>query len=259
MFICNGSLPEGEHKKFRTVLLNDCKKHIFTSLGLICHAECELTSLSCCFSHKILSSLSLGKFSCTEVIEVTVLMKELNLIFNVDKDAHELQWLCLLVHFQVGEDSRHSGPPVLPRPSSTFNTVSRAQYQDVVPVGTSTYGLFSEKYSVTECVTSVCTEGFFIWLGWVEVMICMLWAIIQLQPSGIALKSVYTELNNWCKNSTCAELPNPPYSKWCQRDEDSELSWVLIGHRVFPSDITELLGICFGRSPERVNQLGISH
>lgn len=91
MFICNGSLPEGEHKKFRTVLLNDCKKHIFTSLGLICHAECELTSLSCCFSHKILSSLSLGKFSCTEVIEVTVLMKELNLIFNVDKDAHELQ------------------------------------------------------------------------------------------------------------------------------------------------------------------------
>ncbi|KAJ7418136.1 E3 ubiquitin-protein ligase HECW2-like isoform X1 [Willisornis vidua] len=35
---------------------------------------------------------------------------------------------------EVGEDSRHSGPPVLPRPSSTFNTVSRAQYQDVVPV-----------------------------------------------------------------------------------------------------------------------------
>ncbi|KFP51879.1 E3 ubiquitin-protein ligase HECW2, partial [Cathartes aura] len=34
---------------------------------------------------------------------------------------------------EVGEDSRHSGPPVLPRPSSTFNTV-RAQYQDVVPV-----------------------------------------------------------------------------------------------------------------------------
>uniref|UniRef100_A0A8C2Y885 HECT-type E3 ubiquitin transferase n=1 Tax=Coturnix japonica TaxID=93934 RepID=A0A8C2Y885_COTJA len=35
---------------------------------------------------------------------------------------------------EVGEDSRHAGPPVLPRPSSTFNTVSRAQYQDVVPV-----------------------------------------------------------------------------------------------------------------------------
>ncbi|XP_025065734.1 E3 ubiquitin-protein ligase HECW2 [Alligator sinensis] len=35
---------------------------------------------------------------------------------------------------EVGEDSRHSGPPVLPRPSSTFNTVSRAQYQDIVPV-----------------------------------------------------------------------------------------------------------------------------
>ncbi|EPQ12278.1 E3 ubiquitin-protein ligase HECW2 [Myotis brandtii] len=38
--------------------------------------------------------------------------------------------LCL----QVGEDSRHAGPPVLPRPSSTFNTVSRPQYQDMVPV-----------------------------------------------------------------------------------------------------------------------------
>uniref|UniRef100_A0A2I3HGJ1 HECT-type E3 ubiquitin transferase n=2 Tax=Nomascus leucogenys TaxID=61853 RepID=A0A2I3HGJ1_NOMLE len=35
---------------------------------------------------------------------------------------------------EVGEDSRHAGPPVLPRPSSTFNTVSRPQYQDVVPV-----------------------------------------------------------------------------------------------------------------------------
>ncbi|XP_069471819.1 E3 ubiquitin-protein ligase HECW2 isoform X2 [Ambystoma mexicanum] len=35
---------------------------------------------------------------------------------------------------EVGEDARHSGPPVLPRPSSTFNTVSRTQYQDVVPV-----------------------------------------------------------------------------------------------------------------------------
>uniref|UniRef100_A0A8C8R6B2 HECT-type E3 ubiquitin transferase n=1 Tax=Pelusios castaneus TaxID=367368 RepID=A0A8C8R6B2_9SAUR len=35
---------------------------------------------------------------------------------------------------EVGEDSRHSGPPVPPRPSSTFNTVSRAQYQDMVPV-----------------------------------------------------------------------------------------------------------------------------
>ncbi|XP_060112871.1 E3 ubiquitin-protein ligase HECW2 [Heteronotia binoei] len=35
---------------------------------------------------------------------------------------------------EVGEDARHSGPPVLPRPSSTFNTVNRAQYQDMVPV-----------------------------------------------------------------------------------------------------------------------------
>uniref|UniRef100_A0A670YFF8 HECT-type E3 ubiquitin transferase n=1 Tax=Pseudonaja textilis TaxID=8673 RepID=A0A670YFF8_PSETE len=35
---------------------------------------------------------------------------------------------------EVGEDSRHSGPPVLPRPSSTFSAVSRAQYQDMVPV-----------------------------------------------------------------------------------------------------------------------------
>ncbi|XP_066543425.1 E3 ubiquitin-protein ligase HECW2 isoform X2 [Amia ocellicauda] len=34
----------------------------------------------------------------------------------------------------VGDDSRHAGPPVLPRPSSTFNTVSRNQYQDLVPV-----------------------------------------------------------------------------------------------------------------------------
>nr|XP_014340248.1 PREDICTED: E3 ubiquitin-protein ligase HECW2 isoform X2 [Latimeria chalumnae]XP_014340249.1 PREDICTED: E3 ubiquitin-protein ligase HECW2 isoform X2 [Latimeria chalumnae] len=35
---------------------------------------------------------------------------------------------------EVGDDSRHLGPPVLPRPSSTFNTVARNQYQDVVPV-----------------------------------------------------------------------------------------------------------------------------
>ncbi|XP_041118292.1 E3 ubiquitin-protein ligase HECW2-like isoform X5 [Polyodon spathula] len=34
----------------------------------------------------------------------------------------------------VGDESRHSGPPVLPRPSSTFNTVNRNQYQDLVPV-----------------------------------------------------------------------------------------------------------------------------
>ncbi|KAL0626510.1 E3 ubiquitin-protein ligase HECW2, partial [Plecturocebus cupreus] len=38
---------------------------------------------------------------------------------------------------EVGEDSRHAGPPVLPRPSSTFNTVSRPQYQDMVPVESS--------------------------------------------------------------------------------------------------------------------------
>uniref|UniRef100_A0A674AXN2 HECT-type E3 ubiquitin transferase n=1 Tax=Salmo trutta TaxID=8032 RepID=A0A674AXN2_SALTR len=37
---------------------------------------------------------------------------------------------------EVGEHPRHSGggPPVMPRPSSTFTTVSRTQYQDVVPV-----------------------------------------------------------------------------------------------------------------------------
>ncbi|XP_069839689.1 E3 ubiquitin-protein ligase HECW2 isoform X2 [Dendropsophus ebraccatus] len=36
---------------------------------------------------------------------------------------------------EVGEDTRHSGPPVLPRPSSTFNTVTRSHYQDTMPVG----------------------------------------------------------------------------------------------------------------------------
>ncbi|XP_072274942.1 E3 ubiquitin-protein ligase HECW2 [Pyxicephalus adspersus] len=36
---------------------------------------------------------------------------------------------------EVGEDTRHSGPPVLPRPSSTFNTVTRSHYQDMIPVG----------------------------------------------------------------------------------------------------------------------------
>ncbi|XP_065807989.1 E3 ubiquitin-protein ligase HECW2 isoform X1 [Labrus bergylta] len=34
----------------------------------------------------------------------------------------------------VGEDPRHAGPPVLPRPSSTFSSTSRGQCQDVVPV-----------------------------------------------------------------------------------------------------------------------------
>ncbi|XP_071002576.1 E3 ubiquitin-protein ligase HECW2-like isoform X1 [Oncorhynchus clarkii lewisi] len=36
----------------------------------------------------------------------------------------------------VGDHSRHSGggPPVMPRPSSSFTPVSRTQYQDVVPV-----------------------------------------------------------------------------------------------------------------------------
>ncbi|XP_028985877.1 E3 ubiquitin-protein ligase HECW2 [Betta splendens] len=34
----------------------------------------------------------------------------------------------------VGEDPRHTGPPVLPRPSSTFTSASRGQCQDVVPV-----------------------------------------------------------------------------------------------------------------------------
>ncbi|XP_017281828.1 E3 ubiquitin-protein ligase HECW2 isoform X2 [Kryptolebias marmoratus] len=35
---------------------------------------------------------------------------------------------------QVGEDPRHPGPPVLPRPSSTFTSTNRGQYQEVVPV-----------------------------------------------------------------------------------------------------------------------------
>ncbi|XP_070711561.1 E3 ubiquitin-protein ligase HECW2 [Pempheris klunzingeri] len=34
----------------------------------------------------------------------------------------------------VGEDHRHAGPPVLPRPSSTFTSANRGQCQDVVPV-----------------------------------------------------------------------------------------------------------------------------
>ncbi|XP_070786535.1 E3 ubiquitin-protein ligase HECW2 [Enoplosus armatus] len=34
----------------------------------------------------------------------------------------------------VGEDPRHAGPPVLPRPSSTFASANRGQCQDVVPV-----------------------------------------------------------------------------------------------------------------------------
>ncbi|KAM5152312.1 E3 ubiquitin-protein ligase HECW2 isoform 1-T2 [Mantella aurantiaca] len=36
---------------------------------------------------------------------------------------------------EVGEDARHSGPPVLPRPSSTFNTVTRSHCPDMIPVG----------------------------------------------------------------------------------------------------------------------------
>ncbi|XP_041821909.1 E3 ubiquitin-protein ligase HECW2 isoform X2 [Chelmon rostratus] len=34
----------------------------------------------------------------------------------------------------VGEDPRHAGPPVVPRPSSTFSSANRGQCQDVVPV-----------------------------------------------------------------------------------------------------------------------------
>lgn len=115
----------------------------------------------------------------------------------------ERRSLWLLEHFQVGEDSRHSGPPVLPRPSSTFNTVSRAQYQDVVPVGMSAHGLFTEKFSVTECVVSVCTAGFFIWLGWVEVISCY----DCFCPSAFPSRSVATCRNNNTK-SVCAEPNN---------------------------------------------------
>ncbi|KAJ8252809.1 hypothetical protein GJAV_G00205860 [Gymnothorax javanicus] len=35
---------------------------------------------------------------------------------------------------EVGDDPRHSAPPVMPRPSSTFSSVNRAQCQDLVPV-----------------------------------------------------------------------------------------------------------------------------
>lgn len=35
----------------------------------------------------------------------------------------------------MGEDPRHAGPPVLPRPSSTFTSANRRDCQDVVPVG----------------------------------------------------------------------------------------------------------------------------
>ncbi|XP_077461798.1 E3 ubiquitin-protein ligase HECW2 [Stigmatopora argus] len=34
----------------------------------------------------------------------------------------------------VGEESRHAGPPILPRPSNTFSSASRGQVPDVVPV-----------------------------------------------------------------------------------------------------------------------------
>ncbi|XP_071320668.1 E3 ubiquitin-protein ligase HECW2 isoform X2 [Trachinotus anak] len=33
-----------------------------------------------------------------------------------------------------GEDARHTGPPVVPRPSSTFTSANRGQCQDIVPV-----------------------------------------------------------------------------------------------------------------------------
>uniref|UniRef100_A0A4W6EU66 HECT-type E3 ubiquitin transferase n=1 Tax=Lates calcarifer TaxID=8187 RepID=A0A4W6EU66_LATCA len=35
---------------------------------------------------------------------------------------------------EVSEDPRHAGPPVVPRPSSTFTSANRGQCQDVVPV-----------------------------------------------------------------------------------------------------------------------------
>ncbi|XP_051876660.1 E3 ubiquitin-protein ligase HECW2-like isoform X2 [Pristis pectinata] len=35
---------------------------------------------------------------------------------------------------EVADDSRHPGPPVMPRPSSTFGTISRNHGQDLVPV-----------------------------------------------------------------------------------------------------------------------------
>uniref|UniRef100_UPI00398ECBCE E3 ubiquitin-protein ligase HECW2 isoform X2 n=1 Tax=Pristiophorus japonicus TaxID=55135 RepID=UPI00398ECBCE len=35
---------------------------------------------------------------------------------------------------EVADDSRHPGPPVMPRPSSTFGTISRNHNQDLVPV-----------------------------------------------------------------------------------------------------------------------------
>lgn len=111
-----------------------------------------------------------------------------------------LQWL--LAHFQVGEDSRHSGPPVLPRPSSTFNTVSRAQYQDVVPVGMSAYGLFSQKFSVTEGSCQCALLGFsLVWGGrkfsFVTISsVHQHFPFVHLQPVGSIPKSVCAEPNN---------------------------------------------------------------
>lgn len=43
---------------------------------------------------------------------------------------------CFVFVLQVGDDPRHAGPAVLPRPSNTF-TANRNQCQDVVPVGES--------------------------------------------------------------------------------------------------------------------------
>lgn len=55
---------------------------------------------------------------------------------------------CTLL-FQVGDDPRHAGPPVLPRPSNTFSATNRNQCQDMVPVGTFYFIKQCLHYSIT--------------------------------------------------------------------------------------------------------------
>lgn len=51
---------------------------------------------------------------------------------------------CFVFVLQVGDDPRHGGPAVLPRPSNTF-TANRNQCQDLVPVGESLQAKLHQK------------------------------------------------------------------------------------------------------------------
>lgn len=98
----------------------------FSTLPLSSATKAEFLRILCQFLgwHLFCSA---GTYQCLSSICGLLIQSTLSL-------GAEHKWcLCL----QVGEDSRHAGPPVLPRPSSTFNTVSRPQYQDMVPVGMS--------------------------------------------------------------------------------------------------------------------------